>query len=209
MQTPRPPPRIFVITARDVDAAIIFRRGPSDWFHILKWDMTSDTLQPGAWFKGSLYPEKCDLSPDGELLLYFVLQGSKFQTSYSGAWTAVSRAPWMHALGLWPQGATYGGGGRFVSNRHVVIRSGNVIPHEDHPATGLRVEAGNPALNLSTSEVEQATWSGRDRSGRLIYARDGRLFRRDSAGVDIEIFNLCAMSPDPQPAPSWASRDLA
>jgi len=208
MQTPRPPPRIFVITARDVDAAIIFRRGPSDWFHLLKWDMASDTLQPGAWFKGSMYPEKCDLSPDGELLLYFVLQGSKLSTSYSHAWTAVSRAPWMHALGLWPQGTAYGGGGRFLSNRQLVIRSGNVVSHEDHPAKGLRVGAGNPALNTSTREVEGATWSGRDRLGRFIYARDGRIFRRSSTEADTEIFDLCAMTPDPTPAPSWAARHL-
>jgi hypothetical protein len=101
-----PPPRIFVITARDADAAVIFRRGPSNWFHLLKWDMADATFQAGAWFKGSMYSEKCDLSPDGTLLLYFVLRGSMLQTSYTHAWTAVSRAPWMEALGLWPQGMT-------------------------------------------------------------------------------------------------------
>jgi hypothetical protein len=55
--------------------------------------MANDIVEAGAWFKGSLYPEKCDLSPDGTLLLYFVLQGSRVQTSYSHDWTAVSRAP--------------------------------------------------------------------------------------------------------------------
>lgn len=208
MRTPRPPPRIFIITAKDVDAAIIFRRGPSDWFHLLKWDMTSDALQPGAWFKGSMYPEKCDLSPDGELLLYFVLQGSKLRTSYSHAWTAVSRAPWLEALGLWPQGTTYGGGGRFLSDRQLIIRNGNVVPHEDHPAKGLRVAPGNPALNTSTSEVEGATWSGRDRLGRVIYAKNGRIFRRNSPEADTEIFDLCAMTPDPKAPPLWAGRQL-
>ena len=137
-----------------------------------------------------------------------VLQGSKLQTSYSHAWTAVSRAPWMDALGLWPQGTTYGGGGRFVSNRHVVIRSGNVIPHEDHPAKGLRVGAGSPVLNSSTHEIQGATWTGRDRCNRVIYAKDGRLFRRLSPGFDTEIFDLCSMRPDPKPAPPWAARDL-
>jgi hypothetical protein len=48
-------------------------------------------------------------SPDGELLLYFALQGSRWQTSYRGSWTAVSRVPWLHALALWPQGDTWGG----------------------------------------------------------------------------------------------------
>jgi hypothetical protein len=48
---PTPPPRIFVITARDSDVAVIFRRGPSDWFHLLKWDMANDTFEAGAGSK--------------------------------------------------------------------------------------------------------------------------------------------------------------
>src|SRR5580693_9075778 len=99
-----PPARLFVITASEADVAVIFRRGPSDWFHLLKWDMSTDVLEPGAWFKGTMYPDRSDLSPDGTLLLYFALQGSRLQTSYTHAWTAVSRTPWIEALGLWPQG---------------------------------------------------------------------------------------------------------
>ncbi len=104
-----------------------------------------------------MYPEKCDLSSDGALLLYFVHQGSKLQTSYTDAWTAVSRAPWMEALGLWPQGTTYGGGGRFLSNRHIIIRSSNAIPHENHPAKGLKVDLGAAEQHTSSGEVEGAT----------------------------------------------------
>lgn len=205
---PTPPPRIFIITARDVDAAVVFRRGPSDWFHLLRWNMANDTFEPGAWFKGSMYPEKCDLSPDGTLLLYFVLQGSKMETSYTHAWTGVSRAPWMQALGLWPQGTTYGGGGRFLTNRHIVIRSSNVHPHDDHPAKGLKVELGDAEQHASSGEVEGATWTGRDRSGRLIYAKDGKIFRRQSTGTERELIDLGGLQPDPTAAPSWASDDL-
>jgi hypothetical protein len=207
MQTP--PPRIFVITARDADVAVIFRRGPSDWFHLLKWDMANDTFQSGAWFKGSMYPEKCDLSPDGTLLLYFVLQGSKFNSSYTHAWTAVSRVPWMEALGLWPQGTTYGGGGRFRSNRHFAIRSNDTIPHENHCGKGLTVELGWSAeQHTSSDEVEGATWSGRDRGGRLIYAKDGKIFRCQTSGVELELTDLSGMTPDPKAAPPWASVEL-
>jgi hypothetical protein len=170
--------------------------------------MANDTFETGAWFKGSIYPEKCDLSPDGTLLLYFVLQGSKLRTSYSHAWTAVSRSPWMDALGLWPQGTTYGGGGRFLSNRHIVIRSDNAIPHEDHPGTGLNVKLGAAEKHTSSHEIEGATWTGRDRGGRLIYAKDGKIFRRQPPGVNVEITDLRGMTPDPKPAPPWASRDL-
>jgi hypothetical protein len=205
---PRPPPRIFIITARDVDAAILFCRGPSDWFHLVKWDMTNDTFESGAWFKGTLYPRKCDLSPDGTVLLYFALQGSRSRTPYSHAWTAVSRAPWMEALGLWPQGTTYGGGGRFISNRHIVIRSGEVTPLPDHPALGLNIGSGSPDEHASSDEIAGASWTGRDRKGRLIYARDGKIFRRPASGVDVELADLSGMIPDPRPAPAGTSDDL-
>lgn len=201
-----PPPRIFIILAADADAAIVIRRGPSNWFHLLKWDMAKDSFEPGAWFRGSMYPEKCDLSPDGRLFLYFVLQGNKFQTRYSGAWTAVSRAPWLTALGLWPQGTTYGGGGRFVADRHIVIRAGDATPHPDHPGEGLRVELGNPPAHASSGEVQGATWSGRDRKGRLIFARDGKILRRSANGKDKALVDLAGLKPDPKPSPGWASR---
>ena len=208
MSRQSPPPRIFIIPAADADAAIVIRRGPSNWFHLLKWDMAKDSFEPGAWFRGSMYPEKCDLSPDGSLFLYFVLQGNKFTTSYSGAWTAVSRAPWLTALGLWPQGTTYGGGGRFVANRHLVIRAGDATPHPDHPGTGLRVELGNPQAHASSREVEGATWSGRDRKGRLIFAKDGKILRRSANGKDKELVDLAGLTPDPKPSPGWASRQI-
>lgn len=200
--------RIFVIPASRADAAIVICRGPASWFHVLKWDMAKDTFEPGAWLRGSMYPEKCDLSPDGSLLLYFVLQGNKFKTSYSHAWTAVSRAPWLAALGLWPQGTTYGGGGRFVADRHILIRAASPVPHPDHPGKGLKVELGNPEVHASSCLVEGATWSGRDRRGRVIYAKDGRIYRRSSNSQDRQLVDLSGLTPDPRPAPRWASLQL-
>jgi hypothetical protein len=202
-----PPARIFVITASESDVAVIFRRGPSDWFHLLKWDMSTDVFEAGAWFKGTMYPERSDLSPDGTLLLYFALQGSRLQTSYTHAWTAVSRAPWIEALGLWPQGMTYGGGGRFVSNRHVVLRANNASPHEGHPGIGLEVELGNPPAHASSGEIDGATWSGRDRRGRLIFAKDGKLFREGLGKIE-HVRDLDGMRPEPLPTPAWASRAI-
>src|SRR5574341_590542 len=110
MSSPLPPPRLFVIPAADADVALIFRRGPSAWYHLTKWDMTHDKFERGAWLRGRIYPEKCDVSPDGALMVYLVHQGRKVATSYTHAWTGVSRIPWLTALGLWPWGTTYGGG---------------------------------------------------------------------------------------------------
>jgi hypothetical protein len=205
-----PSPRLFIITAAAADIAVVFRRGPSSWWHLLKWDMTHDTFEPGAWLRGRIYPEKCDLSPDGALLLYFVHQGRKFGTSYTDAWTGVSRPPWLTALALWPWGTTYGGGGRFVGNRHVVLRAGwACTPHPAYPGKGLVVEFGDSAYRESTNEVDGADWSGRDRQGALIFAREGKIFRRSAKGRGEQVVaDLNGLTPDPGPAPSWASRPL-
>ena len=207
--TPRPPPRLFVIPAAKAEAAVVFRRGPSSWYHVLHWNTAKDEVEPGAWLRGRIYEEKCDLSPDGKLLLCFVHQGRKAGSEYTDAWTAVSRSPWLTALGLWPQGTTYGGGGRFVGERHVVLRTGCGLPYPNHPATGLRVEFGNPPVHRSSGEVEGAEWSGRDAAGDLLFARDGRLFRRGARGKDHEVADLRGLEPDPRPAPSNAARPLA
>lgn len=104
---------------------------------------------------------------------------------------------------------TYGGGGRLLSNRHIAIRSNVTIPQEDHRGKGLTVDLGWSAeQHRSSDEVEGATWSGRDRGGRLIYAKDGKIFRRQISGVDLELTDLSGMTPDPKPAPPWASREL-
>jgi len=108
----------------------------------------------------------------------------------------------MDALGLWPQGTTCGGEGRFLSNRHIVIRSSDAVPHEDHPGKGLTVDIGAAEQHTSSREVEGATWAD------LIYAKDGKIFRRQTSGLDLEFKDLGGMMPDPKPAPPWAARDF-
>lgn len=206
-QTP-PAPRIFVIPAASANTAVVFRRGPSAWWHLLQWDTLRDTFEPGAWFKGSIYPKKCDLSPDGKLLLCFVLQGQKSRSSYSNAWSAVSRSPWLAALGLWPIGTTYGGGGRFVNDCSIVLRARCGTPHPDHLGEGLHVEFGSADLHASSNEVAGCDWSGRDHAGELIFAKGGCVFRRLGNGVDRELIDLTGLVPNPQPPPSTASRKI-
>lgn len=134
--------------------------------------------------------------------MYAAHQGRRLGTSYSDSWTAVSRPPWLHALALWPMHTTYGGGGRFTGNRRLVLR-GVSAAHPEHPPHGLEIGQGDAPLHAATNEVEGADWSGRDREGRLIFAREGRIYRGD-----VELADLSALKPDPQPAPEWATRPL-
>lgn len=125
---PSTPPvacRIFVILAKEAPVGVIFRRGPSKWMQIIKWHTDSDTFDFGAWFHGQIYPERCDLSPDGTKLIYFATdysysekdKDSKFPT----AWTAISKVPWLTALCVWPNGGTYYGGGLFETDTKLWI----------------------------------------------------------------------------------------
>jgi len=199
--------RLFVITAQDSPNAIVLRRGPSRWYHVVRWRMDSDALEPGAWFHGRIYEDRCDISPDGNLLLCFC-HGGAFRPGYTDSWTAVSRAPWLHALALWPWGTTYGGGGRFVDNRRLVLRAAMAVAlHPDHPGWGLEVVQGNALRHRSSGEIEGADWAGRDHNDNVIFTCDGKLFRR-RASCDQEIADFGSLRPSPVPAPAWAQQPL-
>lgn len=199
--------RLFVLMARERPVALVLRRGPSGWYHLILWNTHEDTFDHGAWFKGRIYEERCDLSPEGDLFLYFALKGSTWSTSYEGTWTAVSRPPWLHALTLWPQGDTWGGGGRFLEQRKVGLWLSNVpAAHPDHPVSGLEVTTLEPPP-WRPSDLGGNDWAGRDQSGREVYSRGGRLYGRVD-GEEVEIADFTRLKPDPQPAPAWATAPL-
>jgi hypothetical protein len=70
------PPRIFFLLARNAPIAVVFRRGPSKWVQIIKWNTQTDKFEYGQWFHGQMYERRCDLSPDGSLLVYFCAKWS-------------------------------------------------------------------------------------------------------------------------------------
>lgn len=67
-----PPPRLYAIVARKSPWAVVFRRGPSKWFHIFRWDLESGALEDGVWLHDMVYPRRCDLSDDGRLLVFYM-----------------------------------------------------------------------------------------------------------------------------------------
>lgn len=207
-----PAPRLFVIMARDASVAVVVRRGPSQWAQLTLWNTDNDVFTRGAWFRGRIYEEKCDLSPDGQLFVYAAFQGRRFGSTYTDSWTAVSRPPWLHALTLWPMGTTYGGGGRFVENRRLVLRGASNV-HPEHPLRGLEVMHGElvhgeeAEYHCSTEEVEGAEWSGRDQRGRLVFASGGRIYTQNGS-ARVELADFTEDRPSPQPPPEWATRPL-
>ena len=63
----------------------------------------------------------------------------------------------------------------------------------------VRTEPGGPEIELG-----RATWADWDQRGRLIVARDGRLLHWQPTGIT-EIADFNDQTPDPQPAPAWAT----
>jgi len=84
---------------------------------LIGWNTANDTFQPGQWLKGRIYERRCDLSPKGNLLVYFAANYQK--PHYS--WTALSRPPFLAALAMWPKGDGWGGGGLFLSRTRLAL----------------------------------------------------------------------------------------
>jgi hypothetical protein len=109
--------RLFILLAPEAPVGVVIRRGPSSQVLLIKWDLEKDTFEQGQWLKGRVYERRCDLSHDGELLLYFASD----QRRAIPSWTAVSRPPYFTALALWPKSNTYGGGGFFESRTKILL----------------------------------------------------------------------------------------
>ena len=123
---------LYVIQARQSDRAVIFRRGPSKQVLLIAWDTATDQFEEGQWFKGRIYERRGDLSPDGELLIYFAANWKKPHSS----WTAVSRPPFLTALAFWPKGDGWGGGGHFLARGHIAL---NHRANEMEPGSESRI----------------------------------------------------------------------
>ncbi len=67
-------PRVALQTlfAAEAPKAVVLRRGPKTQFQLIDWDLVNDRFTPGQWMRGTVV--LCDLSPDGNRLLYWASQ---------------------------------------------------------------------------------------------------------------------------------------
>jgi hypothetical protein len=111
-------PRVFGIVATDASSVAVLRRGPSDWFHVGRWDIDRGVFESGAWVRGTIYPQRCDVSRDGRWLCYFMLRGTA-RWAAGTTFVAISRLPWVHALAGWGTSGTWTRGAHFVDDSRV------------------------------------------------------------------------------------------
>ena len=98
--------------------AVAIRRGPSRHTAVVGWDRATDRFKVGQWLYGRIYERRCDLSPDGKHLVYFAMNG-RWDSRARGAWTAISKAPYLKALTLLAKGDCRHGGGLFASSKEL------------------------------------------------------------------------------------------
>jgi hypothetical protein len=138
-QTTKPassPRRVWIYFASDAPVAIILKRGPTDWVQLIKWDVRTDHFEPGQWLRARVDERSFDVSPDGQLIVYWARANSVRALS---AWTAVSKPPYFTALALWPC-STYTGGGFFETPARVWLAVGpGVRLHPDFEPCPLEV----------------------------------------------------------------------
>ena len=106
--------RLHVVLARDAPLGVVFRRGPSKQVCTILWDRKTDKFSVGQWLKGRIYERRSDISQDGKYLIYFA-QNGKWSSEVKGSWTAISKAPYLKAVAIFPKGDCWNGGGLFTS----------------------------------------------------------------------------------------------
>jgi hypothetical protein len=168
------PARLHVLLAREAPLGVVIRRGPAGSACTLLWNRETDDFQLGQWLRARLYERRCDLSPDGKYLIYFAMNG-QWQSEAKGAWTAISRAPYLKAVTLLAKGDCWHGGGLFTGARtywlndgpgHEVVRdSPEVTRDTEYQPSGGR---GGECLSVYSPRLLRDGWTylGRTGTGR-------------------------------------------
>ncbi len=182
MRPARVPPRVYCIPAAAAPVVAVFRRGPSAWAHIGRWDLDQGTYEPGAWFRGRIFPRRSDVSPDGRYLCYFAHKPTA-RWEHGDSWVAVSRLPWLAALHAFPGLGTWTRGYHFTADGA-----------SDHPDDeGLPMPWGLRAIPLDQFPTERRRgWTeapgspARDPRDTWDQRRNARL-RKERPGGDAEL----------------------
>ena len=162
----RPSARISVIFARGSDRAVVFRRGPAKWTLVFLWDMETDEFFPGDWHWGRIYEDRCDLSPEGERLVYFAnCYGHSSPDGFQCTWTAVSTPPSLAPGVAWPLGDTWAGGGCFDDDGSLWLEHRHDTRHPNYDSTDLVVRLGSPPISRVARDGWTITDNGLDATG--------------------------------------------
>ena len=106
--------RIHILAAKDAPIAVLLRRKPSRWSHVVRWNTESGEWESGSWHGGRIYPLKCDLEDNGEWMTCLGAGLGGRETA-----NALLRPPSLEPVASAENLGTYGGGGLFTGPRTV------------------------------------------------------------------------------------------
>jgi hypothetical protein len=133
---------------------------------LLRWDLETDRVEEGQWLKGRIYERRCDLSPSGELFVYFAMDYKRAKAWNQATWTAVSRPPYLTALTLWFKGDAWSGGGLFSSDHKLLLNEGGISHVPGETRQRLPIKVGK--LRLGMGEDDPIESKRRSRDGWVI-----------------------------------------
>ncbi len=111
-------PRIFCIPAAEARVAAVLENRRGGWRRLGRWNLSTGTYEAGACFRLRIYPQRCDLSPDGRWFCYFAYKsGSDWPAGET--YEAISRLPWLKALAAWKEAGTWSRGLQFGSDKTI------------------------------------------------------------------------------------------
>lgn len=209
----KPHVRLHLFFATENDRAVILRQGPARLFRLILWHRDTDRFEDGQWLKHKVYVDACDLSPDGRHFIYFTLDG-KWDSAAEGAYTVISRPPWFTGLALFPEGNTWGGGGRFLDNRYYVASGGEDLIGRAEGLIRLLASSAPGQTTFRRAKGKPVTLSARKAARADIYApapsrtsdldrydtQGGRLYRRAGGEMTL-IRDFTEMEFEPLRAP--------
>jgi len=128
--------RIHLIAARKAPTIAILQRKRSKLFHVIVIDTEALRITEGSWFRGKLYPMRCDVSFDGKFMVYLAMGAS------GKTWNGICQLPWLTTLIDAENTGTWFGGGYFASGRVLRTNGWQLTDTVSHQATvPLRLEA--------------------------------------------------------------------
>lgn len=209
------PARLHVLLARAAPVGLVIRRGPSKEVCVIGWDRECDEFHLGQWMKGRIYERRCDLSPDGRHFIYFAMNGSRTRESTGGAWTAVSRAPYLKALTLLGKGDCWHGGGLFTANEvywlnngygHEILLDSTEVRRD--PVERQDLGPGGECLGVYYPRLLRDGWRhcAPDEAGE---STDPKVFEKDlSAGWTLRKVTHRQSQPPMGKSPYWDAHEL-
>lgn len=119
--------RIHLLPAKEAPVVAILRRKPSKVFHVMRWNTETDEIEHGSWFRGKLYPLRCDVSFDGNWMVYLAMGAG------GNTWNGLCRLPWLKTVCESDNTGAWNGGGYWANRTTLLTNSWSKIQREEKP----------------------------------------------------------------------------